>query len=260
MRPLHRLAVLVAGAAWLAGAPIALAATPVDPAVQAEVMAIYDKWNKAVAAGNLADGLKLHSAARRAVFANEMKTKAAQQEMVAMMRALAPETVEVQHAELNKDGTKVTVETIIGRTMPKGVTHAGAPPAGSKLRNELTLTFLREAGAWKLDGERRGMDPGKVKPCASTAFEGLDSFVEESNTSMGGMIRSVAFNADHTMVVIRMFDQENCIFMPTRAKLTELGLNTDLLVPRAIIEIQAWPHRADKQRVWAEGLKVELAE
>ena len=132
MRPLHRLAVLVACAAWLAGAPIALAATPVDPAVRAEVMAIYDKWNKAVAAGNLADGLKLHSAARRAVFANEMKTQAAQREMLAMMRALAPETVEVQHAELNKDGTKVTVETIIGRTMPKGVTHAGAPPAGSK--------------------------------------------------------------------------------------------------------------------------------
>jgi hypothetical protein len=40
---------------------------------------------------------------------------------------------------------------------------------------------------------------------------------------MGGQIRRVKFEADHTMVAVRMFDEEACIFLPSRARLKELG-------------------------------------
>lgn len=256
MRAPYRLVVLVAGAVWFAAAPSPIVAAPVDPALQAEMMAIYDQWNKAVAAGTLNDGLKLRSTAQRAMFAKEMKTQAAQREMLAMLRAMAPETVEVQHAERNKDGTKITIETIIGKTMPKGVKQAGAPPAGTRLRNEMTLIFRREAGAWKFDGQQWGMDPARVKPCASTGFPGMAAFEERENLSIGGQIRRVNFGPDHTLVVIRMFDEENCIYLPPKARLAELGFNADLLVPWSIIEIGAWPHRTDKQSVWAETLGI----
>lgn len=46
------------------------------------------------------------------------------------------------------------------------------------------------------------------------------------------------------LVVIRISDEENCIYIPTKAKLAELGFNTDLLVPWSLIDLGAWPHRA----------------
>lgn len=233
-------------------------AAPADPALQKEALAIFEKWNKAVNAGRLQDGLPLRTAKFRAEVAAESKTAAKRREMMDMLRAMTPETVEVTRATLSGDGQTLTLYTIIGKSMPKGVTAPGAPPAGTKLRNELTLEFVREGGAWKFGTQHWGMDPDKIKPCASVAFEGIDSFDSDRDMQMGGQIRRVAFEADHTMVVIRMFDEEACIFMPSKAKLSELGLNTDLLQAWALIEIDAWPHRTDKQRVWAEGLKVTL--
>ena len=239
--------------------PLLAAAAPVDPAVQAEAMAVYERWNKAVAAGKLKDGLPLRSSKARGMLAAEAKTPAAEKRVVGMLQGIAPERVEVLHAKLNRAGTELDVVTVASKTMPKGVKAPGAPPAGTKLQNEVTLQFVKEGGVWLFDTQIWGMDPAKVKPCASTAFDGMGAFNANSNTSMGGQIRRVAFNADHTLVVIRMFDEENCIFLPARAKLTELGLDVAQLEPFAIIEFAAWPHKTDKQRAWAESLKV-LAE
>lgn len=235
--------------------PTANAAAP-DPSIQAAAMAVYEQWNKAVAAGKLKEAMALRSAKVRAQLAAEAKTPAGEKQLREMLRQMAPETVEVVHAALNRDGSKLEIHTIVGKTMPKGIKAPGAPPAGTKLRNELTLAFVREGGAWKFDTQTWGMDPSKIKPCASTAFDGIAAFDDGSEMSMGGQIRRVAFNADHTLVVIRMFYEENCIFLPARTKLVELGMNPDVLEPWAIIEITAWPHQTDKQRVWAEALKV----
>ncbi len=84
----------------------------------------------------------------------------------------------------------------------------------------------------------------------------MDAFEERGNLSMGGQIRRVDCAADHTKVVIRMFDEENCIFLPSRARLTELGFNPDWIEPWAIIEIEAWPHLADKQAFWAARVTI----
>ena len=78
------------------------------------------------------------------------------------------------------------------------------------------------------------------------------SFEEREIHSIGGQIRRVNFGPYHTLVVIRMFDEENCICLPPKARLAELGSNTDLLVRWSIIEIGAWPHRTDEQSVWAD--------
>ena len=70
--------------------------------------------------------------------------------------------------------------------------------------------------------------------------------------SMGGPIARVAFEPDYTLVVVRVVDEENCAYLPSRADIAKSGQNPDLLVPYAIISINGFPHKSDKQKIWAE--------
>lgn len=236
---------------------VAAVAKPVEPALRDEAMALYARWNKAILDGKLKDGLALRTEKIREQINKEARNAAGEKKVLGMLRDMVPDGVEVLHASSNAAGDKIEIIAIATKIMPAGVKTPGAPPAGSKLKSEVTLAFARERGAWKYDQITWGMDPDKVKPCASEAFEGMASFEETDNSTMGGQIRRVKFADDHTMVAIRMFDEEACIFLPSRARLKELGFNADLLQPWVIIEIGAWPHKSDKQRVWAESLRIQ---
>ena len=237
-------------ACWAAMA----AAAPVDPAQRDAALAVYASWNKAIAAGKLNDALALRTAGSRTRIAPDIKTATQRKNVTELLKSMVPDTVEVLHASQAKDG-KLTVRTVVGMIVPPGPRRQGMPTPGTKLLAELSLDFLREGGVWKFDNQAWGMDPSKVKQCTAR-FGGMDAFEERKNLSMGGQIRRVTFAADHTLVVIRMFDEENCVFLPSRARLTELGFNADQLEPWAIIEIGAWPHRDDSQAVWADTLKI----
>ncbi len=232
-------------------------AAPPDPAQRDAALAVFHAWNKAIAAGRLDEAVALRSAAMRAQIAPDIATAAQRTQVLEFLKAMLPDTVDVERATQSKDGKKLTLHTVVGATVPKGAASPGAPPAGTRTRAELTLQFVREGGKWMFDNQTFGMDPDKIKPCANTAFEGMDAFEMRDNLTMGGQIRRIEFAADHTMLVIRMLDEENCIFLPSRARLTELGFDPDWLRNWAIVELAAWPHRADKQRFWAANLKVQ---
>lgn len=253
---------MLAGAIVLAMAAISLAqprtaqAAAADPAQRDAALAVYQAFNKAVLAGKLNDALALRTTAMRARIAADAKTRAQQRQVLEMLRSVIPETLEVVHAAQSRDGSRMTLHTVFGTTVPPGPQRQGMPKPGTKLQAELTLEFLREGGAWKYDNQTFGMDPAQVKPCTSTGFPGMAAFEERENLTIGGQIRRVIFGPDHTLVVIRMLDEENCIYLPTKARLDELGFKTDLLAPWSIIEIGAWPHRTDKQSVWADTLGI----
>jgi len=248
----------ILGLVFLLAGP-ALAA-PADPAQRDAALAVYQAFNKAVAAGKLNDALALRTTAMRARMATDAKTQAQQKQLLSLLRSMIPETLEVVHAAQSRDGSRMTLHTVFGATVPPGPQRQGMPKPGTKQQAELSLEFLREGGTWKFDNQRWGMDPDKVKPCTSTGFPGMAAFEERENLTMGGQIRRVNFGPDHTLVVIRMFEEENCIYLPTRARLTEMGFGTDLLAPWSIIEINAWPHRTDKQSVWADTLGLAAAD
>ena len=247
---------LLAGVLALAMWSAAAIAAPVEPAQRDSMLAIYTAFNKAVAAGKLDDALALRSADRRARILVDAKTAAQRKNVLELLKSMIPDAIEVQRAVQSKDGSKITLNTLVTMVVPANAPRrAGVPPPGTKLQAELALDFLRERNVWKFDNQTWGMDPSKVKPCNAT-WGGMDAFEERDNLSMGGQIRRVDFGPDHTKVVIRMFDEENCIFLPSRARLTELGFNPDWIEPWAIIEIEAWPHRDDKQAVWAARVTI----
>ena len=51
-------------------------------------------------------------------------------------------------------------------------------------------------------------------------------------------------------MVIRIVDEEDCLILPPRDRLVQHDGHPDKIVPWALIEADALPHRHDKQRYW----------
>ena len=242
----------------LAGAPAALAA-PLDVALQQQLLGIYDGYNKALLAGKLPDALKLRSAQTRAEAQKEMATAAARQRFLEMAKTMVPDTVQVAHASINAAGDKANIITVAAKTIPKSAKiPRGGPAPGSTLHSELTLSFVKESDGWKLDDQIFSRDPASITACKDDRYEPEAAYDTDRTVSMGGPIVRVDFQPDHTMVVIRVVDEENCAFLrANKEELLKHGLSPDKLVPYAIVEIEGSPHRTDKQKVLVDKLNVQ---
>jgi hypothetical protein len=151
----------------------------------------------------------------------------------------------------------VQIITVAAKTMPKGRQIPGGPAPGSVVHSGLTLEFAKQGGAWKFDSQTFGQDPSQITACKDYRNEPEAAYDVDRNVSMGGPITRVDFQPDHTLVVVRVVDEENCAFLPNREELTKNGLKTELLVPYAIVEIEGSPHRTDKQKVLVDKMDVQ---
>jgi len=228
-------------------------ATPLDSALQRELLDLYNRYSKLIAAGKLVEAAQLRTAKPRAeMLAVGKKPKREQAGMIEMAKLMTPDDVVPGHANVSADGKTVTIEAIASKTWPAGVKIPNAPKPGSVTHGEVTLQFEREGGAWKLLDQSFGPDPAAIAVCHDDAAEAETAYNRSSNSSVGGQIRRVDFKADHTLVVIRIVDEENCLILPPRDRLAQKGGNAEKLVPWALIEAQGVPHRSDKQRFWAD--------
>jgi hypothetical protein len=251
---MHRWLLILA--ALFAAAP-AIAA-PLDPALQQQLLDIYDGYNKALLAGKVADAMKLRSATVRAEAQKEMPTEAARQRFLAMAKTMVPDSLQVVHGTTNAAGSKANIITVATKTMPKNMKQSpGGPAPGSTQRAEVTLSFVKEGTAWKLDDQIFGMDPGTIKACKDEKFEPASAYDANRTVSLGGPIVRVDFQSDHTLIVVRVTDEQNCAFVPDNKEgLLKKGLAPDKLVPYAIVEIEGSPHKTDKQKVLVDSLTV----
>lgn len=233
-------------------------AAPLDPALQQQLLDIYDAYNKALLAGKVADAMKLRSAAIRAEAQKEMPTEAARQRFLAMARTMVPDSLQVVHATTSAAESKASIITIATKTMPKNMKPSpGGPAPGSTLHAEVILSFVKEGAAWKLDDQTFGMDPSTIKACRDEKFEPASAYDAGRTVSLGGPIVRVDFQSDHTLVVVRVTDEEDCAFLPDNKEgLLKKGLAPDKLVPYAIVEIEGSPHKTDKQKVLVDNLTV----
>jgi hypothetical protein len=56
------------------------------------------------------------------------------------------------------------------------------------------------------------MDPTKIVDCKNEAFKPIDAYDRGKNASLGGPIARATFEADYTLVVVRVTNEENCAF------------------------------------------------
>jgi hypothetical protein len=252
---MRRWSIILAALLSLAASPAF--AAPLDAALQQQLLALFDSYNKAIAAGKLPDALALRSAEVRNEAEKELKTAKGKSEMLAMAKMMAPDSLEVLHATINAAGDKAHIMTLASKTIPKDQKMAGAPPPGSVVHSGLTLDFVKEGGAWKFDNQIFGHDPSKTVACKSYTNEPDSAYNENSTTTMGGPIVRVDFQPTYTLIVILVVDEENCAFMrSSKDDLMKHGLDPAKLVPYAIVEIEASPHKTDKQKFLVDSLKV----
>jgi hypothetical protein len=229
-------------------------AKPLDPVLQKQLLDLYDRYNKAIAAGQLEEALKTRSAQTREQLQKEFGDKERLPEMLEFAKQMVPDGLEVVHTNLSADGIRASILSIASKRMPEDVRIPNGPPPGSTVRSELTLEFVKENGAWTYDSQTFGIDPDKIVACKDETFESIEAYDQDQTTSMGGPIARVAFNPDYTLVVVRVLDEENCAYLPNKATLEEKGFDTTLLVPYAIVEIEGYQHKTDKQKIWIDSL------
>lgn len=239
---------------FLLAAALALAlganARAADDPLQAELTALYQKHNELMAADKVDEALALRTAEVKADLEQELKkgSKDEQTETRAMLRGMTPDSFEVLHI----DGGESEAELYIvgSKKMPFG------PDAGKIKRIEMQVAFAKEDGVWRVGVPTFLMDPDAVKHIEDVAYEPIENYDQDRDVNIGGRIVRVALEADHTLVVIRMLDEEQALFLPDKAYLEEKGFNVELLQPYATVEADGHPHKTNATKVWVTGLQV----
>ena len=247
-------------AAMLFASALPAVAAPLDATLQQQLLALYDSYNKAIAAGKLPEATALRSAEVRVQMQKEMKSAKDKREMMATAKMMVPDSVEVLHAAVNAAGDKAHIITVAAKTIPKDQKIPGGAAPGSTVRSGMTLDFLKEGGTWKFDNQTFGADPATFTACRNYQNEPDTAYDQDKNVAMGGPIIRVDFQPSHTLIVVRVVDEENCAFLPNREELVKHGLEPAKLVPYAIVEIEGSPHKSDKQKILVESLNVQPEE
>lgn len=237
----------------VAGATLA---APVDPALQKELLAVYDAFNDTVAKGQYDRAVAQRPAEARAQFKRQLKTAEDRKAFMEMSTLMTPDSIDITYSRLSSDGNKAVLVGTAAKIVPKGLKDPAAPPPGTVIASELTLQFVRENGKWKYLSQSFGMDPARIKVCKDTAFEPIGAYDTANSLSAGGPIVRVDFKADHTLLVFRALDEENCAFLPSREVLTKGGFDVGLLQPYAIVSIEGFRHKSSGQKIWVDQLDV----
>jgi len=231
-------------------------AAPVDPALQKELLAVYDAFNATMAAGQYDKAVAQRPAEARAQFKNQLKTAQDRNAFMEMSKLMTPDSVEITYSRLSADGSKALLVGAAAKIVPQGLKDPSAPPPGTVITSELTMEFVREEGKWKYLSQSFGIDPARIKPCRETGFEPIEAYDTGSSLSAGGPIMRVDFRPDHTLVVFRALEEENCAFLPAREVLTKGGFDVGLLQPYAVVTIEGFRHKSSAQKIWVDQLDV----
>jgi hypothetical protein len=230
-------------------APVLVPAA-MDAELRSQLLNLYNRYNAAIQAGRLDDAMALRSAEAVKELRGEIKTASDRQRFIEFSKQTIADAIEVKHATVSKEGSKAVIHTLVSKKLPDG----------STVRAELRLDYTQENGAWKLIQPTFGPDPDKVPSCQSESFDPIGAYADASNTSVGGPIVRVVFEAQYTLIVVRVVDENNCVFAPNRDELAKFGIAPEALVPYAIIEADGRKHKTDPRKVWADDLKVQPEE
>jgi hypothetical protein len=237
-----------------------LSAATITPELQGKLLELYNRYNQTIKAGKLEDALALRSADVLKDLRAELKTPANSKDFLEFSQATTPDSLEVRHGTLSKDGTKATLYTIASKKIPPEGVGPGGPPPGTVMRGELKIEFAQENGGWKLAVPSFGADPDQVPSCKSESFEPIGAYHETTGMSLGGPVIRVAFEPQYTLLVIRVVDENNCAYFPNKEELRKSGIDPADLVPYAFVEITGRKHNSDPRKIWGDNLKIRAEE
>lgn len=231
-------------------------AAPVDPALQAELLKIFDAFNAAAKKGDFKAAAATRDADTRRNMESQLRSDKQRKEFLAEIRMMTPAKVVVQDSWGSSDGGEAELDVLATMVAPPRARGKNGVPADGIVQQPMSLTFKREGTAWKYATSAFKMSPSQGVKCDENVPEAEAAFDDRSNLSIGGPIKRVKFADAYTAIVIDVVGEENCLYLPNKAFLQRAGLNTDLLEPRAMLEAEGYKHKSDKQKAWVTGMNV----
>jgi hypothetical protein len=222
---------------------------PMDGALQQQLLALYHRYDQAIAAGQLDAALALRSAPVRAGLTQQFKTPKDRADYLAAAGGMVPDRLELRHASMNDAADKALLIAWADKTTASGL-----------VKNELDISFVLEGGAWKLGDLAAGPGPADIKRCADPSDQPVSAYDTSRSVAVAGRIERVDFLPEHTLVVLLAGDTETCAFLPDRAALQQHGLDPAILEPYRFADITGAPHRTDAQKVMVNAITVRAEE
>jgi len=156
-----------------------------------------------------------------------------------------PESYEVQHIAWSKRGERATLYLL---------SKFSAMPEINRptVRMEEAVYFIRERGAWKIESTMLLVDPDTIKRPQDLTFNRED-VDRERDADISGRIVRTEFMKDHTLVIVRVRDEEHAVFLPPAEALLEAGVPLDELKPWSLYEFWGSPHKSDRLKFFGNG-------
>jgi hypothetical protein len=229
---------------------LASGAAAADETLRNELAALYQRHNELMSADKVDEALALRTAEVKADLTAEL-AKGSEQERAEtrdMLRGMTPDSFEVMHLEAGEEAADLLI--VGSKKMPFG------PDAGKIKRIEIEVAFAKEGGQWRIGVPTFLMDPDAVKRLTNIAYEPIENYDQDREIDLGGRIVRAALEAGHTLVVIRMLDEEQALYLPNRAELEKYGFDVELLRPFATVSASGHPHKTNTSKIWVTGLNV----
>jgi hypothetical protein len=209
----------------------------------AELSQIFDAYNAASKAGEADMMISLRTAEMRKEIRRDIKKKEDRELFVLLGRAQTPESYEAQHVAVAKDGKTATLYIL--------AQYAAMPEVERpRSRMEAAITFNKENGKWKMKSLLPLGDPDKIARPKNLNYNPKAADLDREG-SIGGRIVKIEFKPGYTLVMVRVMDEENAVFLPDKEKLQESGISVEELVRWNIFEFSGHPHKKDKLKFFA---------
>ena len=224
-------------------------ARPMEGALQQQLLALYNNYNAALAAGRLETALALRSTAVRTTLATQLKTAKDQQDYLAGAKEMVPDRLELRHASVSDAGDKALLIVLADKRLAAGA-----------VQNELDMGFVKEGGVWKLGDLVQGPGPADITHCRDSSVQPVSAFDTSKPVSLTGRIERVDFLPDHTLLMLLTGNTETCAFLPSRAALQQHGLDPAILQPYRYAAITGAAERTNPQKVMVNNITVHAEE
>jgi hypothetical protein len=226
---------------------IAAVARPAEGQDPTDLTRVLDAWHAAAKAGDLDKWLAVRTADIKKELTADITPPGHRKQAVLFARAQAADSYEVRHVAWNKDGKTATLFILAQFSAMPEVER----PAG---KMEESITFKKEAGAWKMELVRPLGDPDKIKHPADLNYD-PENAKQDSDGNIGGRIVSVDFKPKYTVVILRVMDEENAVFLPPKDVLEKAGVTSETLAPWKLHEFDGHPHKTDSLKFFATAGK-----
>ena len=215
---------------------------------QSALRKLYDSYNLALHEGSFDKIISFYTSDVQKEITSQIKTKKEKKGFLDMGKIQIPESYEILHMDADKDTQSITLHTIMQFSEMKEIKR-------ERSRIECDIKFKNENSQWKLESLLFLSDPDKIIHPADLTYNPEDADLDKEG-DIGGRIVKTEFNPGYTLVIIRVLDEENAVFLKSKSELLKDGVSLKELEPWNFYEFTGHPHKTDKLKFFATGGKL----